>query len=86
MRKFLIKDSKKVFDLKFEALEEVEKIKGIIDNYWAIVQNDGVVVTTEDFAHLGTLLDQFIDSYETIDELMTEVAKHATSNEIKNDK
>jgi hypothetical protein len=44
------------------------------------------VVTTEDFAHLGTLLDQFIDSYETIDELMTEVAKHATSNEIKNDK
>jgi hypothetical protein len=86
VRKFLIKDSKDVFELKFDALREVENIKGIIDNYWAIVQNDGAVVTTEDFVILGTLLDQFVDSYEKIDELMTKVAEHATSNEIKNDK
>lgn len=86
MKTFKVKDNKSAFALKAPAMKQVKRLEGLIDSFFAAVQNEGTVLTTDDLRQLNVLMDEFVETYENIDTCLHEVAEIIIAGEVKNDK
>lgn len=83
-RKWVIgSDAEVQFAKKELVYKELETMRYLMDSLFAVVQNEGQIITEGDLLLASNQLMEWAESVEKIDDILLEVYQYVVSNEVE---
>lgn len=83
-RKWIISEgAEEQFAKKELVYKELETMRYLMDSLFAVVQNEGQIITEGDLLLASNQLMEWAESVEKIDDILLEVFQYAVSNEVE---